>query len=327
MQVEREIVEFPGPNGANHVGILWQPPPGVAERKVLFILSHGGLVHKVGAHRAQNQQARFFSSRGCSVFRFDPAGMGDSDGTVPDQANQDLFGRIERGLFKDSYRGAFQYLESRFGDYSWIVSGVCGGAISSLLSGVESPHRIAGYALISCPVVLDGTCFDYARRAVPAIALKQLRMYASKITNPRAIWRFLTFQSEYSQMWTFILSLLLRQRDKVAAKFTRSGTPKAKEPRPVVSPTQKSPIGLSPAFIKAARQAMRKSEVLFLYGNNDGFLWEFTDLYAAAHLSRVQQDEVLRIIPHANHMFIWPEWQQQAFEAIDEWITSKVLRS
>lgn len=322
MQLEREIVELPGPAGANLVGVLWFPPPNGPERKILFILSHGGLSHKLGAHRVHYHLARFFTVRGCTVFRFDPAGMGDSDGVIPTQVRQDLFGSIESGVFKDSYRRAFEYLATRFADYRWILSGVCGGAISSLLAGVESPYPIAGYALISCPVVLDGARFDYSRREPASMALKYLCLSLVNLIRPVTIWRFVTFQSDYAWLWNNARSLLLRGKDKLSAKLRLPHkTGKADTGKPSMI---KPAVGLSPIFVKAAHEAMRKSKVLFIYGNNDGFLWEFKDLYAVAYLSASQRDTVLRIIAHANHMFVWQEWQQQAFELIDDWLDSGV---
>jgi len=325
-QLEEEIVDFPAPDGGSLVGILSRPPAGVPEQKALLILSHSGLVHKPGSHRGQHNLAHYFASRGYPVFRFDPAGFGDSDGVTPEHVNQDLFASIESGRFVSSYTGAFDYLERRFKDHRWIVSGVCGGAISALLGGAENRHQIAGYALISCPVVLDGSQFDYSRREVPQMAKKRLKMYAAKLVSPKAIFRFLTFRSDYGRIWAMAKTLLLRTVDKV---FRR---PKAGEKKPAqakaleaAKPDEKPRVGLSARFVKAAREAMQRSKVLFIYGNNDGFLWEFTDLYAAAHLSQAKRDEVLRVVEHANHMFQWNEWQQQAFALIQDWLTSIVL--
>lgn len=320
-QLEEEIVDFPASDGANLVGILSRPPPGVPEQKALFILSHSGLVHKAGSHRGQHNLAHYFASRGYPVFRFDPAGFGDSDGVTPEHVNQDLFASIESGRFVSSYTAAFQYLSERFNDHRWIVSGVCGGAISSLLGGAENGHPIAGYALISCPVVLDGSHFDYSRREVPQMAVKRLKMYAAKLVSPRAIWRFLTFRSEYGRIWAMAKTLLLRAVDK-AFRRNEAGDAKRGGGAAPAKADEKPRVGLSMRFVKAAREAMQRSKVLFIYGNNDGFLWEFTDLYAAAHLSQAKRDEVLRVVEHANHMFQWNEWQQQAFALIQDWLTS-----
>jgi pimeloyl-ACP methyl ester carboxylesterase len=319
---EAEIVELEGGSGPSLLGVLWQPPPGVPRRKVLVILSHGGLSHKIGANRVQYYLGRFFASRGCTVFRFDPAGMGDSEGRVDSQARQDLFGNIESGLFKESYRRALGYLASRFPDHRWVVSGVCGGAISSLLGGVESGYPIAAYALISCPVILDGLGFDYSRREPPATALAYLRRLAPKLLSPSHLWRFVTLKSDYKYIWKNAGSLLLRGKDKV----TRKLFPEAKKPAESANgPGAKPAVGLSPHFVRAAREAMKKSNVLFIYGNNDGFLWEFTDLYAKAHLTQAESEKVLRVVEHANHMFVWREWQEQAFELIDGWLSTDVL--
>lgn len=117
--------------------------------------------------------------------------------------------------------------------------------------------------------------------------------------------------------------LLLRGKDKLSAKLRllrKAGEADAGKPSKT-----KPALGLNPSFINAARKAMQKSKVLFIYGNNDGFLWEFNDLYAVAHLPVWQRDKVLRIIVHANHMFTWQEWQQQAFELIDGWLDSDVI--
>jgi pimeloyl-ACP methyl ester carboxylesterase len=326
MNVESELVTIPTDGGRKLWGVLWQPRPGVPRRNILVILSHGGLSHKLGANRVQYNLGRFFASRGCTVFRFDPEGMGDSDGEVAGQPREDLFGNIESGLFKESYRHAFGYLAKRFADHRWVVSGVCGGAISSLLGSAGSPHPISGYALISCPVILDGARFDYARREPPATAVKYLRTFLPKLFSPKAILRFLTFQSDYKRMWKHIRSLLLRATDKVLAPLRRAKkkAPQLEAASNPATPASKPAVGLSPHFVKATKEAMRKSNVLFIYGDNDGFLWEFNDLYAAAHLSASQRENILRVVAHANHMFVWREWQDQAFEMIDGWLASNI---
>lgn len=325
MKPERELVEIAGPDGKSLVGVLWLPPPEVRRRKVLIVMSHGGLSHKIGANRVQYHLARYFTQRGCPVFRFDPAGMGDSDGLVEAQPRQDFFGSIESGLFRESYRHAFRHLASRFSDHRWVVSGVCGGAISSLLAGVASEQPIAGFALISCPVILDGLRFDYRRREPPATALKYLRLLSAKLASPKAIWRFVTLQSDYQRMWVNARSVLLRAKDKLVARVGGSGP--AAAPADASAPAAESAkpaVGLSPFFVEAAKEANRKAKVIFIYGDNDGFLWEFTDLFAAAYLTEAQRKKILRVVPHANHMFIWPEWQRQAFEIIDDWLAKEV---
>lgn len=192
-----------------------------------------------------------------------------------------------------------------------------------MIGAVESGYPIAGYALISCPVILDGLRFDYSRREPPATALAYLRLLAPKLLSPAHIWRFVSLQSDYKYMWKHIGSLLLRSKDKVTTKLF--GSKAEPPPSDAAKADAKPAVGLSPHFVKAAREAMKKSKVLFIYGNNDGFLWEFTDLYAKAHLSQSESDKVLRVVEHANHMFVWREWQEQAFQLIDRWLTSEVL--
>jgi pimeloyl-ACP methyl ester carboxylesterase len=321
MPLGNEIVDFPCADGNSLVGILTQPPPDAPKRRALIILSHSGLVHKAGSHRGQHNLAEFFASRGYVVFRFDPAGMGDSDGLIPEHINQDLFGSIESGRFCDSYVAAFEFLGQRFPDHRWILSGVCGGAISSLLSGVESRYPIAAYALISCPVVLDGAHLDYSRREPTPFAVRGLKVYASKIFKPLAIWRFITFRTDYKTIWILAKAVILRKIDKLLGRKT-SGSGDEN-----TSGGARARIGLSKRFVKAAGEAMSRSKVLFIYGNNDGFLWEFTDLYATPYLSEPERADVMRVVAHANHMFQWPEWQQQAFQLIDDWLTTRVLAS
>jgi hypothetical protein len=157
--------------------------------------------------------------------------------------------------------------------------------------------------------------------------VKYLRTFLPKLFSPVAILRFLSFQSDYARMWKHVRALFLRATDRLLARLP--GSKKKKETPQLEAPAaaSKPAIGLSPFFVKAAKEAMRKSNVLFIYGDNDGFLWEFNDLYAAAHLSASQREDVLRVVAHANHMFVWREWQDQAFEMIDGWLASNVTSS
>ena len=70
---------------------------------------------------------------------------------------------------------------------------------------------------------------------------------------------------------------------------------------------------------------MRKSKVLFIYGDNDGFLWEFNDLYASRlsvrFAARQGAPHRYSCEPHVR----LAEWQQQAFRLIDGWLNSDVM--
>ena len=106
MQTVNEVVQFTGSDRTVHVGILSSPAPCQPRRNVLLVLSHGGLVHKVGAYRAHRRLADYFVSRGCSVFRFDPLAMGDADGCLGAIDSRDLFAKIESGMMVAGYDAA-----------------------------------------------------------------------------------------------------------------------------------------------------------------------------------------------------------------------------
>lgn len=331
MTLEHELIDIPGHDGKKLVGILWHPAADVPSKRTLIVMSHGGLSHKLGANRVQYNLGRWFASRGYTVFRFDPDGFGDSDGRIEARARQDLFNAVESGHCVESYRNAFAVLEERYADHRWVVSGVCGGAISALLGGMASPHPIAGFALISCPVILDGLQFDYSRREPVALALPYVCLLLQKLFSPRALWSFVTFKSDYARMWKNAHALLLWAKDKVRGAFGLGPKKKMDGALPAGETTTagqgaavtKPAVGLNPRFVAATKEAMRSSNVLFIFGDNDGFLWEFRDHYAAAHLSDAQRDKVLRVVKHANHMFVWQEWQREAFESIDAWLSNE----
>jgi alpha/beta superfamily hydrolase len=87
--------------------------------------------------------AHDLSAKGWRVLRFDPRGLGDSDGDFGSGSLDEAFSRIESGALVPDVIAAIDFLEREFGTGKCILTGLCGGAITSVLSAAVD-SRVVG---------------------------------------------------------------------------------------------------------------------------------------------------------------------------------------
>jgi exosortase A-associated hydrolase 2 len=125
-------------------GILHVPPERPPEKPPLLLAS---IAHysRASAARFYVRLARELGRHGWASFRFDPRGAGDSEGDLPALPIRELYLLIEKGLFVPDTRSALEVVEKELGANTMILTGVCGGAVTSVYLGAED-ERIAGIA-------------------------------------------------------------------------------------------------------------------------------------------------------------------------------------
>jgi pimeloyl-ACP methyl ester carboxylesterase len=331
--VRESAVRFSSPSGGTLYGVHYSPEaPGAGGAGVVF--THGGLIGMNGAFRFNTRAARGFAREGIVSLCFDPHGMGRSPGSHENIDQRQMFRKIQTGLFADDVDRAAAFLQERSGIRDVAVFGVCGGAITNIQAHARS-GRIKYSMLLSIPVLLSGLSHDEIRMS-EGYARFYLGMYARKIFNPRAWWRFMTFQSEYSVI--FKASRLsvegaarrLLRRAKKAAPAPAKAAPAASAPAAAPAPDRQaggrrplsatstvtgSGIQFNEHFLAAYRAIVERGEkILFVFGENDNFRWEYESAFLEKYPQDVRAGEGIvetEIIPHANHMYTLQEWQQE----------------
>jgi dienelactone hydrolase len=160
-------------------GILSPPVAGAALRGLGIVLVPGGLTRRVGLHRLYVEAARALCSAGASVLRFDPPGVGESEGgvarvTAAGLASLDAWYAAE-------IRAAVDCVEREASPDATVLVGHCNGARSAVVAAAGDP-RVGGVAAWAMPL---GSDTDPA----PAAELDQAIRRISERAIP-VLWTF-----------------------------------------------------------------------------------------------------------------------------------------
>ena len=128
-------VTFSKKNDCRLFGILHEPENPISD--IGIILLSPGIKGRVAPHRLYVKMADRFCNLGFPVLRFDPEGLGDSEGGIDEEWIADVYGTIEQGgVVLDTTR-AMDWMEEQSRIKRFILAGLCGGAITGLLAGAQ----------------------------------------------------------------------------------------------------------------------------------------------------------------------------------------------
>ena len=158
-----EVVTFTNSEGKRLFGIVHIPNNTSSLSKTTGVnLLNPGIKNRVAPHRLNVKIARQLCQEGFFVLRFDPAGIGDSEGELPlGKSMIDTWGTIQRGLFVNDTQIANDYFLNNYNIESLIMIGNCGGAITALLTS-KLDYRVNSIILIDVPVFLLDSDFSIA---------------------------------------------------------------------------------------------------------------------------------------------------------------------
>lgn len=303
-------VTFVNRKGLRLFGILHSPgsgpPPGLG-----LILLSPGVKMRVGPQRLYLRVAELFVSMGIPVLRFDFFGLGDSEGALDEELLRDVYNHIEVGRFIDDTVDAMDWMQQKTGISRFILSGLCGGAITGLLAG-ERDARVAGLFALAITPVLASRSADPSLYITSGQAAEISRTYLSKLASPRAWFRLLSFRSDYRLIWR---------------SLTRSFRPRPSAPEnatPAVDDNA-SPL-FPPAFFRMIETGR---PMLLVFGASDRLGAEFDEKFVARHRSRLTASAdgyTVHRIPYANHVLSFAEWQQEMIDVTKRWLQTHFAR-
>lgn len=311
MAASRAAVVFPNRQGLRLFGVL-HTPEGGARTDLAVILLSPGVKMRVGPERLYCTLTERLVSLGLPVLRFDFYGLGDSEGEVTEDLLKDVYNHIEVGRFVDDTVDSMDWMAREYGTRRFILSGLCGGAITGLLTA-RHDARVAGLLALAITPVLASRSADPSTYMTSGQLADMRRTYFDKLLSPKAWLRLLSFKSDYRVIWRALLQPLRR-------------TPPAPPPAPATDtaaapaePDNANPL-FPPAFF-----AMTESRrpILLVFGGSDRLLWEFEEKFVARHQARLAagpQTYEVHTIAQANHVLSFEPWQMAMMDASTAWL-------
>jgi hypothetical protein len=306
--MEQEI-SFLNKQGKKLYGIVHVPDRPAPEEKFIGInLLNPGIKYRVAPNRLNVKLARTLCSKGYYVLRFDPAGIGDSEGELPSgELITNIWGRIQTGMFVSDVKYSNRLFMEKYGLDKLFLIGNCGGAITALLSS-GGFHQPDGLILIDLPITIDGDNkgSSYAENisAGGAYANKAFRGYVQNLTSMESWWRLLTLKSDFKAMAGALNSMVTK---KVLGRETKDYEIKHLNREAVMSLN---------SYLE------KDKKVLFILAGNDAnssvLLNKFFPKYLRGHSDQIR----VRVIEDANHIYSLYPWQEQLFSLICEWLAN-----
>lgn len=291
-------------------GILHTPDQPRRGAPAIIMLSPG-VKMRVGPERLYRRMAEQFVAGGMTVLRFDFYGLGDSEGTLTEELLRDVYNHIEVGRFVDDTIDAMDWLQRQIGESTFILSGLCGGAITGLLAGARDQRVVGLLALGITPLLAS-------RSADPSLYMTwgQLdnigQTYLQKLLKPGAWLRLLTFRSDYRLLWRS----LVRSRKAPPAPATA----------PPPETDNASPL-FPPAFFEMLRT---RRPILLVFGGSDRLHYEFDEKFVARHRERLAAWPAaydLHVVDKANHVLSYDAWQSEMLSVSQRWLDRHFLHA
>ena len=320
MNAEVKPVVFKNRDGLRLFGILHRPEG--ARKDVCIIILSPGIKSRVAPHRLYVKMAKRFCELGFCVMRFDPHGIGDSEGEIEEEMVADFYGSIQVGRFVNDTIDAMDWMEKEHGISRFILSGLCGGAITGLLAGAVD-KRADSLLALGIPVILDSSETDQTKYMTRG-QLDDLRgSYIKKAFDPKSWWRFLSMKSDYRLIYRSILTAM---KSKGGHSHTAHHLSR-RERDGVRVRSNESANNFNPYFPMALHNMLSSRNALLIFSEADRLFWEFEEKYVAAYkddFERLKDRAEIYVAKGANHIFSFKEWQEEMLGKSCTWLKKDI---
>jgi len=287
--------------------------------KIAVNLLNPGIKYRVAPNRLNVKIARALCSLGYLVFRFDPEGIGDSEGDLPDNILvPDIFETIQKGHLVQSIIEINRYIIENYEIQRLILIGNCGGAITALMVSSQDPS-VYKLCLIDTPINLRTSRMSFADKVVEGGNRSEIlfKTYIKKLYSFEAWKRLFLKQSDFKA-----IRKLLGFRLK---KLTLKDKCETKTCNEIQSLCDKGI--LNEYFFSCFDHTMNEEiPILFILAGNDSgtefFLTYFQNSYLQETVSQEKREKLVDIftIENANHVYSQIEWQKALINKICYWI-------
>lgn len=312
-----EAVTFINQKGKKLFGIIHVPKAKLDNGERLGVnLLNPGIKYRVAPNRLNIKIARRLCNEGYYVFRFDPEGIGDSEGNrFCNELLPDVFERVHTGSFISDTIDANDFFITNYGIENLTLIGNCGGAITALLAS-QKDTRVARLILIDVPIQLRKSKQVFADKVVAGgeIADRLFFKYLKRLGNPAAWARFITFKTDYFSLYKIVKMKLMSPMQKSQNEKKASND--------LESFCEKN--DLNSFFFRAFRSvAENEKPILFISAGNDKstefFQGYFIDGFLVKNPSLSKYSENF-VVNNANHIYTLYEWQYALINKISDWL-------
>jgi hypothetical protein len=305
-----KAVTFKNTNDQILFGILHIPDSRELKSRIGINILNPGLKNRVAPNRINVKMARMFCDMGFYVLRFDPFGIGDSEGELAaHESVMDLWGMIQRGLFVSDTRIANDWFIQEAQLDKLLLIGQCGAAVTSMLVGGED-DRVESVVLIDCSVRLLSSQVDLSDILAETHRPSEMFFqYMRKIISVRSWINFFQLKSDFRGLRKLLARTTngFLDRDKLNAGNYPN---------------------ISERFNKQLWDAFcnfmnRKKKVCFLFAENDFALKEFRQDMQMGLLQRHEEFQLqydVHVIKDANHVYTEEIWQRDLLQSINAWL-------
>lgn len=311
MSASVETVVIPNGAGQRLFGILHTPSsnrnPGVA-----IVLLSPGIKGRVAPHRLYVKMARRLCDAGFRVLRFDFNGLSDAEGELDETQVVDVYASVSVGRYVDDTIAAMDWLQQQHQVGKFVLSGLCGGAITGLFAGARDA-RVDALVGLAIPVIQYGNN-SMRYRYLSTGEQNQFRSgYLRKLLDWKSWLRLLTFRSDYSVITKVFLTPLKKAFGKRA--------------QPAVTASSEENGNLNSYFPPAFFKMLNGSKKLFLlFGETDRLYWDFDEKFYQRYKQEIEASRghlEIQLIKEARHIFEERAHQEQLFHHVVAWIVQE----
>jgi len=318
MNARVEPVLFDSRNNIRLFGILHRPED--AREDVGIIILSPGIKSRVAPHRLYVKMAKRFCQMGFCVLRFDPHGIGDSQGEIEERMVADFYGSVQVGRFVNDTIDAMDWMAKEHGISRFILAGLCGGAITGLLTGA-SDRRVDSLLGLGIPVILDNAVTDQGKYMTRG-QLEVLRgSYLKKLLDIKSWSRFLMLKSDYGLICRSIMTAMKSKIGNARKYSNESGNS--------TGSSTKTGHNFNPYFPMALHKMLSSRRVLLVFSGADRLFWEFEEKYMTPYKNeyeKVKEIIEIYIVKDANHVFSYKVWQGDMLNAAVTWLNMNYSR-
>lgn len=327
-----EVFEF---RSGEHqlTGILNVPAGASSGADVAVLFANAGARGRLGSTFQYPYYARQLAELGIPSLRFDPHGIGDSEGLLETREMLAFYGVLQQGLFVEDLLVAIEEFRRRVRPRRLVLCGVCGGAITSLIAAGKA-DVVDGVILLSVPVLLDSAAEDEAE-VIPAGYAREylIAAYGKKIFSLDAWSRLLSGKSELDTIARYSAAILkggierargLLDPRQLADQLRRRMRTMRAGRHKVTHEAERHPM-FNERFLESLDALMgRRAPVLLVFGEGDAIRWHFEEHFqkpfwqddpAYAELCEVHY------LAGCNHLFTLKEWQDRALDLARPWLS------
>ncbi|MFN2329961.1 MAG: alpha/beta fold hydrolase [Chromatocurvus sp.] len=308
-EAQVEPIVFENRAGLKLFGILHTPLQARAGAPAILLLSPG-IKMRVGPNLLYRSITDRLVGMGYSVFRFDFFGLGDSEGELSETRLADVYNHIEVGRYVEDTLDAMDFMQREYGIGKFILGGLCGGAVSGLLTAGRDP-RAVGLLGLGLTVVLASAAADPLKYMPQGQAKLSRQAYFMRALRPSSWLRLLTLQSDFKLLWASFSTPFKKLRP------ARGAQPEAGE-------RQVQMDNRNPLIPKAVFPVLdRGGKILLIFSGADRLLDEFQEKFAAGYkaaLARHADGFQVRVVKDANHIFSQRAWRDEMLDDTERWL-------